>query len=59
VQVGLGIATVVLVVPVPVAAAHQAAAIVLLTSAVWSLYEVTPMARRVPAGATLGRVSAF
>jgi len=39
IQVGLGIATLLLVVPVSVAATHQAGAVVLLTFALWNLHE--------------------
>ena len=39
VQVGLGIATLLLVVPVPLAAAHQAGAVILLTLALWATHE--------------------
>ena len=39
-QVGLGIATLLLVVPVPLAAAHQAGAVVLLTLALWATHEI-------------------
>jgi cytochrome c oxidase assembly protein subunit 15 len=37
-QAGLGVATLLLVVPIPLAAAHQAGAVVLWTLALWSLY---------------------
>jgi cytochrome c oxidase assembly protein subunit 15 len=37
-QAGLGIATLLLVVPIPLAAAHQAGAVVLWTLALWSLH---------------------
>jgi cytochrome c oxidase assembly protein subunit 15 len=37
-QAGLGVATLLLVVPVPLAAAHQAGAVVLWTLALWSLH---------------------
>ncbi|MFB3055133.1 MAG: COX15/CtaA family protein, partial [Alphaproteobacteria bacterium] len=40
VQPGLGIATLLLVVPVPLAAAHQAGALVLLGLLVWILHEL-------------------
>jgi cytochrome c oxidase assembly protein subunit 15 len=40
VQVTLGIATLVLIVPVPLAAAHQAGAVVLLSAALWAAFEV-------------------
>lgn len=39
-QVGLGITTLVLVVPVAVAAAHQAGALVLLTALLWTAHEL-------------------
>jgi len=38
-QVGLGIATLLLVVPVPLAALHQAGAVTLLTLVVWALHD--------------------
>ena len=38
VQAGLGIATLLLIVPIPLAAAHQAGAVVLWTLALWSLH---------------------
>lgn len=38
-QVSLGIATLLLVVPVPVASAHQAGAVLLLTAALWVAFE--------------------
>lgn len=37
-QAGLGVATLLLVVPIPLAAAHQAGAVVLWTLALWSLH---------------------
>lgn len=37
-QAGLGIATLLLVVPIPLAAAHQACAVLLLTALVWTLH---------------------
>jgi cytochrome c oxidase assembly protein subunit 15 len=37
-QAGLGIATLLLIVPIPLAAAHQAGAVVLWTLALWSLH---------------------
>jgi cytochrome c oxidase assembly protein subunit 15 len=37
-QAGLGIATLLLQVPIPLAAAHQAGAVVLWTLALWSLH---------------------
>jgi len=39
IQVALGISTLLLVVPVTIAAAHQAGAVVLLTLALWTLHE--------------------
>lgn len=44
-QVGLGISTLLLVVPVPLAAAHQAGAVVLLGLAVWALREAVSDAK--------------
>lgn len=44
VQVSLGIATLVLYMPLALAAAHQASAVVLWTAMIWTVYEV----RRVP-----------
>jgi heme a synthase len=41
-QVTLGISTLLMVVPVPLAAAHQAVAVVLLGACVWVLREATP-----------------
>jgi cytochrome c oxidase assembly protein subunit 15 len=41
-QVALGIATLLLVVPVPLAALHQAGAVTLLTFVVWSLHDARP-----------------
>lgn len=38
VQVALGISTLLLIVPVPLAAAHQAGSVVLLTAAVWAAF---------------------
>jgi cytochrome c oxidase assembly protein subunit 15 len=40
-QVFLGISTLLLVVPVPLAAAHQAGALVLFTASLWALFELT------------------
>ncbi len=37
-QVGLGIATLLLIVPLPLAAAHQAGAVVLFTAALWAAF---------------------
>ncbi len=39
-QVALGISTLVLIVPIPLAAAHQAGAVLLLTLAFWLIYEL-------------------
>ena len=39
-QVGLGVATVVLVVPIPLAAAHQAGAIAVLSLLLWAMFEL-------------------
>jgi cytochrome c oxidase assembly protein subunit 15 len=41
-QAGLGIATLLLVVPIPLAAAHQAGAVLLLTFAVLALHGLSP-----------------
>jgi cytochrome c oxidase assembly protein subunit 15 len=38
-QAGLGLATLLLVVPIPLAAAHQAGAVLLLSFVVWALVE--------------------
>jgi cytochrome c oxidase assembly protein subunit 15 len=38
-QITLGISTLLLVVPVPLAAAHQAGALILLTTMLWARYE--------------------
>lgn len=40
-QISLGIATLLLVVPVPLAAAHQAGAVLLLTAALWTAHALT------------------
>ncbi len=48
-QVTLGIATLVLIVPVPLAVTHQAGAVVLLTSALWAAFEVRQPRRVIPA----------
>ena len=45
-QVVLGISTLLLVVPVPLAAAHQGGALVLFTAALWTAYELRPGAGR-------------
>ncbi len=42
VQVGLGVTTLLMVVPVPVAAAHQAGAVVLLMSSLWAVHALRP-----------------
>jgi heme a synthase len=39
-QVGLGISTLLLIVPVPLAAAHQAGALILFSTALWTLHEL-------------------
>lgn len=39
-QAGLGIATLLLVMPIPLAAAHQAGAVILLTSLLWALHRL-------------------
>ena len=44
-QVGLGIATLLLVVPLPLAVLHQGGAIVLLTAVLWALHRLVPGAR--------------
>lgn len=41
-QVGLGIATLLLVVPVPLAVLHQLGAVVVLGAAVWTVHELRP-----------------
>jgi cytochrome c oxidase assembly protein subunit 15 len=48
-QVTLGISTLVLIVPVPLAAAHQAGAVVLLTTALWAAFEMRQPRRKTPA----------
>ncbi len=45
VQLGLGIATLVLVVPLPLAAAHQAGAVLLWTAVLWTVAELGPRGR--------------
>lgn len=42
IQVALGISTLVLVVPVPLAAAHQAGAVIVFMTALWTAREMTP-----------------
>ena len=44
-QVVLGIATLVMVVPIPMGAAHQAGAVIVLATAVWHAHRLTPSAR--------------
>ncbi|MGH8524400.1 MAG: COX15/CtaA family protein, partial [Gammaproteobacteria bacterium] len=39
-QIALGISTLVLVIPLPLALAHQAGALLLLTAAIWALHEL-------------------
>jgi cytochrome c oxidase assembly protein subunit 15 len=48
IQVSLGVATVLLRVPVPVGAAHQGGAIVFLALALWTAYELRRVAGRTP-----------
>jgi len=50
-QVALGIATLLTVVWIPVAAAHQAGAILVVTLLVWLLHELRPVGTRVGTGA--------
>lgn len=45
-QVTLGISTLVLFVPVPLAAAHQAVAVMLLTAGLWTAFQLRPSPRR-------------
>jgi cytochrome c oxidase assembly protein subunit 15 len=40
IQISLGISTLLLVVPLPLAAAHQAGAVLLLTAALWVNYQL-------------------
>lgn len=49
-QVALGISTLILVVPIPLAAAHQAGAVLLLTATLWLTFEL-----RVPIGSPAHR----
>ncbi len=49
-QVALGILTLLLVVPVALAAAHQAGALALFTLALWLLHELRPEASPLPYG---------
>src|SRR5262245_28016443 len=44
IQAGLGISTLLLVVPIPLAAAHQAGAVMLWTLALWALHATRPAA---------------
>ena len=44
-QVLLGIGTLVMVVPIPMAATHQAGAVIVLATAVWHAHRLTPSAR--------------
>ncbi|MAB13791.1 COX15/CtaA family protein [Parvibaculum sp.] len=44
-QVVLGIGTLVMVVPIPMGAAHQAGAVIVLAAAVWHAHRLTPSAR--------------
>jgi cytochrome c oxidase assembly protein subunit 15 len=48
-QAGLGIATLLLVVPVSIAAAHQAGAMMLLTLGLWTAHELGLSRRSLPA----------
>jgi cytochrome c oxidase assembly protein subunit 15 len=52
-QFALGLSTLLLVVPVPLAAAHQAGALLLLTFALWSCHALyrAPSSRSAGAGA--------
>ncbi len=45
-QVTLGISTLVLFVPIPLAAAHQAVAVLLLTAGLWTAFRLRPPPRR-------------
>jgi cytochrome c oxidase assembly protein subunit 15 len=47
-QVTLGISTLVLFVPLPLAAAHQAVAVLLLTAALWTAFQLRPAPRGEP-----------
>jgi cytochrome c oxidase assembly protein subunit 15 len=52
-QYALGVATLLRVVPLPLAAAHQAMAVLVLTAALWTLHRTRPAGRRLapaPAG---------
>lgn len=50
-QVTLGISTLLLIVPIPLAAAHQAVAVLLLTAGLWTAFQLrpSPCERTVPA----------
>jgi cytochrome c oxidase assembly protein subunit 15 len=48
VQMGLGVATLLLFVPVSLAAAHQAGALALFTLALWTCFELAPATRKQP-----------
>jgi cytochrome c oxidase assembly protein subunit 15 len=48
-QVALGISTLVLVMPIALAALHQAVGVILLTMIVWSAFELRPLAQRAAA----------
>jgi heme a synthase len=49
VQVSLGISTLVLVMPIALAALHQAVGVILLTMIVWAAFEARPLAERAAA----------
>lgn len=49
VQVSLGISTLVLVMPIALAALHQAVGVILLTMIVWAAFELRPLAERAAA----------
>jgi cytochrome c oxidase assembly protein subunit 15 len=59
VQFGLGVATLVLVVPVSVAAIHQLGALGLFSACLWALHETRPLERRRDPGVTLAAVGAL
>ncbi|MGZ9035125.1 MAG: COX15/CtaA family protein, partial [Rhodospirillales bacterium] len=48
-QVALGISTLVLVMPIALAALHQAVGVILLTTIVWAAFELRPLAERAAA----------
>lgn len=48
-QVALGISTLVLVMPIALAALHQAVGVILLTTIVWAAFELRPLAARAAA----------